>query len=534
MRPLPIPSVMLLATLLAASAKAETVSYAIVIGNNQPPVQGAGEGLGPLRYADDDAARYYRFFSQFAADTSLLAVLDEQTQRRYPGLASKTEAPTLQNLRSIVEGYRRKIEAAKQRGDKPVLYLSFSGHGAITEQGEPFLAMTDGALTQAVLYDEVLARLPTTYSHLIVDACHAGGVVGVRGFFDKEANGQTVPVTASERLPIVESRRIARFPNVGVILATSIGEEAHEWSEIESGVFTHELLSGLVGPADVNGDLKIEYSEIQAFVASANRGIKNPRAIPRVVARPPTSNQNAYLVSLPSVRGARMLRGQASGLGHFYIELENGERYMDANVDDQMRVSILLPPSQTAFIRTSDLDATIPAGNLVAMHDLAFAAKAGATRGSLAASFHAALFASPYSRDYYEGYVDSVGVPAVRFSEPLSPTSPGPLRDTPASPSDDNAMAIGLLSVAGVSALASVTTGVLTYRAKQDYESTHLQRPAHDAKERYERYRNLSIVSGVAAVGAGVAGWWLWPTKTRVVPGVSTRGDVSIALEGTW
>ncbi len=361
----------------------------------------------------------------------------------------------------------------------------------------------------------------------------------MRGFFDKEVSGRTEPVEASELLPIHQSRRLTQFPNVGVVLATTLGQEAHEWSEIESGVFTHELLSGLVGPADVNGDLTIEYSEIQAFVASANRGIKDPRAIPRVVARPPASNYNASLVSLPSFREARMLRGRASGLGHFYIELENGQRYLDAHVDGQMQVAIVLPRSRTAFISTRNQEATIPGGALVAMRDIAFGAKSSAERGSIAASYHSALFASPYSRDYYQGYVDSIGEPAVRFSEtspPLAPGPSGPPRDTASlARRDDNTLAIGLLSVAGVSALASVTTGVLTYQAKQDYESTDLQRPAQDAKERYERYRTVSLVTGAVAVGAGVAGWWLWPnTNTRVVPEVSTRGDYSIALESTW
>ena len=56
-----------------------------------------------------------------------------------------------------------------------------------------------------------------------------------------------------------------------MILATTLGQQAHEWSAIESGVFTHELLSGLLGAADVNADQRIEYTELQAFIAAANR-----------------------------------------------------------------------------------------------------------------------------------------------------------------------------------------------------------------------------------------------------------------------
>lgn len=60
---------------LAAQARGRT--YAVAIGNNAPP---AGiESLTTLRYADDDATRYFQFFARFADSARLLSVLDTES-----------------------------------------------------------------------------------------------------------------------------------------------------------------------------------------------------------------------------------------------------------------------------------------------------------------------------------------------------------------------------------------------------------------------------------------------------------------------
>src|SRR5690606_11272546 len=151
-----------------------------------------------------------------------------------------SQPPTPANLRRAVADLRARMAADRASGDEPVFYLAFSGHGARSGDGEAYLALVGGALTQDVLYDEILASLPSRYSHVIVDACHAGGVVGVRGgFFDREVEAETTPVVAADVMGLARSERLARFPQVGVLVATTSGQEAHEWSEIESGVFTH-------------------------------------------------------------------------------------------------------------------------------------------------------------------------------------------------------------------------------------------------------------------------------------------------------
>jgi hypothetical protein len=515
-----------------AVAEGKQVTYAIIIGNNEPPRSGTSEVLQPLRYADDDAVRYHQLFSRLA-ETYLLAVLDSTTQRRYPGLASYAQPPTVDNLRRVVERLHAKMAADLQRGDRPVLYFVFSGHGARDDRGGAFLALLDGVLTQRTLYDEILARMPATFTHLIVDACHAGGVVGVRGggFFEKEANATAVPTTAGDVEPILQATPLARHPQIGVILATTLGQEAHEWSAIESGVFTHELLSGLQGAADVNGDRRLEYTEIQAFVAAANRDIKDPRAIPQVIARAPAANQNEPLLSLDRIPGMRTIRGNASALGHFYIELGNGQRYLDAHVDDDSPVMLAVPDATVAFLRTDSMEVELPARGDITIDALKLRARQIASRGSIDVAYQTALFASGYGRSYYQGFVDSIGVIGVAFPEP-------PEIDTALVDRDRFRKRFAITSgvVGGVATLTALTSGYLAYRAHRDFNSTSLQRPAQEARERYDRYLPISIVSGGVAIAGIAAAWFLWPdSSVRVVPSADARsGTYSLTLETRW
>jgi hypothetical protein len=518
--------VILLMCARVAAADGRQISYAIVIGNNAPPTSGTSETLQPLRYADDDAVRYHQLFSHLG-ESHLLTVLDTQTQKRYPGLASSTQPPTMENLRRVVDDLIMKMQRDRQHGDHPVLYFAFSGHGAHDEHGEPFLALLDGALTQKSLYEDVLARMPTTFTHVIVDACHAGGVVGVRGdFFAHETDARAVPVTAADVEPILESTPLARYPNIGVILAATVDQETHEWSVTESGVFSHEIISGLLGAADVNGDGVIEYSELSAFVAAANRDIKDPRAVPHVIARPPAANQNVALLALPSLVGVRRLRGAAGTYGHFHIELSNGQRYLDAHLDRGAEITVALPEQTVAYIRTETQEAALPANGDVALAHLAFSDRDLASRGSIAAAYRDALFATGFGRDYYLGYVDSTGAIGVAFSEERD--------DQPRGSTGHRKLALTSVVVGGLAAATAVTFGVLAANARSDFEHTSLQREAHDAQVRYERDLPIAITSSVVAVVAGAAAWYLWPRSTITVVPTAEHGAMSLSFGARW
>ncbi len=510
----------------AALAAGGAPSYALVVGNNDPPAFDSAQAhLQRLRFADDDAVRYHQLFSRFA-ETRLLAVLDDATQRRYPGVARHSEPPTLARLRQAVAALAAKMTRDRAAGARPVFYFVFSGHGARSTRHGSYLALQDAPLTRKVLHDELVARLPASRIHLIVDACHAGGVVGARGgFFGREEEARTVPLPAAGR-PLEEGL-LERFAHVGVILSASEGNQSHEWSEVEAGVFTHELLSGLLGAADVNGDQRIEYTEIQAFIAAANRSVADPRAVPRILARPPRIERNAELVSLRRLSGTRLLRGDASRLGHFTIELANGQRYLDAHLGSDSRAMLAIPAGEHSFLRTRRFEGSIPAGVEVRFEAIALGPLSARARGSLEEALRRGLFKVAYGRRYYEGFVDSVGALGVDFAEPkpgAEPArSPGPARRRTA--------ALSLLITAAASATATAVLGGLAAGAASDVAATDLERSAREAHDRYRRFAIASVATAATSAAAGLLAWWLWPRAApRPAPSPKLHAGAGISL----
>lgn len=402
---------------IASVAEARTVSYAVVVGNNAPPVDASGAGLTTLRYADDDAVRYYKLLSQFSR-TTLLSTLDDQTQKRHAKIASLARVPALDELRRVFATLGNDMRLDREAGNEPVLYFVFSGHGAISEAGDSYLSFADGRLTQRILFEELIGSLPAPRVHMIVDACHAAGVVGARGgtFFGAEATGETAPVTEAEQIALTKGTVLQKYPNVGVIVATTLGNETHEWSAIEAGVFSYEVLSGLAGPADVNGDRTIEYSELHAFVANANRSINNPRAVPSVVSEAPRADRRSPLVKLEDLRNSYLLHGNVGSWGRFSIESEDGQRLVDAHMTKEKPVTVALPIGTPVFVRTAKGEAKVTSrGKTVATNDLQMTAPTVAARSGVDADYRQNLFATPYGPTYYTGFVDSTGAVAVDF-----------------------------------------------------------------------------------------------------------------------
>lgn len=110
------------ASLLATAAGAEaapTRSYALIVANNSS----VDDGVEPLRYADDDGARFFELFDDITDGAVLLTTLDEDSQRVFPHLAEKTSAPTMENLRAQVASLAAKISRDRKAGVRSEVYL---------------------------------------------------------------------------------------------------------------------------------------------------------------------------------------------------------------------------------------------------------------------------------------------------------------------------------------------------------------------------------------------------------------------------
>jgi len=282
-----------------ATATPERLSFAVIIGNNKS----LGRRRPELHYADDDAARYFEILRTMAPGRAfLLSEFDRDTERLFPDAQLQAAAPTRRGLENIGQRLAQRVRAAKAAGHETELYFIFAGHGDV-DQGEGFIELADARFRSKDL-KAWLQAIPFTRAHVILDSCNSFFMLGVR-----KPGGRHF-ATSEDAVRALASR----LPNVGVFLSTSAEGEAFEWSEIQSGIFSHVVRSGLLGAADANADGQVSYLELAAFVDTATADVKNPNMRPHVFARGPGASDHAAiarLYSMSSVRRFELSDGRA-------------------------------------------------------------------------------------------------------------------------------------------------------------------------------------------------------------------------------
>lgn len=223
----------------AAHAASRKALFALVVGVNQS----VDEELPALRYADDDAARYFELFGALGAKTYLVSRLDEGSQRLHPQAAAEAVPPTAKDFKATLDRLARDVKRANQRGLDAVLYFVYAGHGNV-EKNRGYITLEDERLFGPDLQKRVLKKVGAKHNHLIVDACYSFFLAYGRG-----AGGQRRQLEGFGGLGT-----LGDDPNLGLLLSTSSAAESHEWDAYQSGVFSHEVRSGLYGAADADAD----------------------------------------------------------------------------------------------------------------------------------------------------------------------------------------------------------------------------------------------------------------------------------------
>ncbi len=411
----------------ALPASAQTLAprhFALVIGNNTT----LDAKSVPLQFADDDAARMTELLADSGTDVELLTTLDQESQATFSALVGRARSPTRENVLAAATALAQRIEAAKHTGAETELIVYYSGHGNVGPDGDEYLNLAGGKLTRDDLFNELLGKSPADFNHLIVDACRSEAFVLSRGDW-KPDRGDGEYTRALQHY--LEERRLSNFPNTGVILASSVDQQTHEWSRYRGGVFTHQLVSGLSGGADLNGDGAFEYSELGAFIAAANSGVRDPRARLRVVVLPPTADERHAVLRLPDVSHQRVLLFAPEDGRRYTVEDARGVRLADVRHGGGQPAYLRLPPGDVYVYREAapgaddsptgagDEETHVPATDtgLIALADLPFAESQRRTRGALDEAFRTGLFRVGYTPGYYAGYTDRTQMLAVEHPE---------------------------------------------------------------------------------------------------------------------
>lgn len=462
----------LLAVLLASPSV-----HVIAVGHN-----GAiGDGRAALRYADDDAARFFELVAPGAATATLLTVLDPDSQRIYPDLVAKAGAPTMKAVEAAVGQVRAAIAADAKAGRKSVLYWFYAGHGNV-EDGEGYVGLEGGRLTRRALRRLIIEGTGADRTHVIIDACKSYFLVGGRG-----PGGSVTPYRAAFAGPEAP-------PGVGFVLSTSSDAESHEWGAIPGGVFSHEIRSAFVGAADATGDGAIDYEELAAFVGIANDSVPVDRYRPRVWIRPPRADARAVIFAPKTVPGSTRLELAPARAGRVQIVDQRGLRYLDMHKAPGAKLAVsLLAPRRYEVRAGSDAWTVQADGRPLRLADapraeLTIAARSEAHRA------YSKLFAAPFGADALRGF--RVGQQNATQIAPIAPASDW------VTPTLVGGGALGLAVGAGLGFLAVDANGEANRAPQADRPGL-----ADDA-------RALSIGAGVA-VGVGVtalavAAWRYW------------------------
>ncbi|MEQ9503419.1 MAG: caspase family protein [Deltaproteobacteria bacterium] len=310
---------------LTLASLASPMRFALVVGNNEPLERSQRK----LRFADDDAARFYELLGAASNHAHLLTTFDAESQATFPELIRTARRPSRLELEAAMADLRARIQVAKSEGHRTELYFYYAGHGGLVND-EGVVAFEDGALTRSEFRERVLLSSGADRTHVFVDACKSYFLVSGRG-----PGGSRRAVPGGYAGPDVTV-------GVGYVLSTSNDVESHEWARYGGGIVSHELRSALLGAADGDGNGAIDYDEVGAFMAVANEGIPVAKYRPRIFVQPPSDDRRAIVLD-PGQIFQRALEVDEEIGGRVTLIDHRGVRYADANksVGQSMRLALV-------------------------------------------------------------------------------------------------------------------------------------------------------------------------------------------------
>lgn len=392
---------------LAPKARAAHVSIyreAIVIGVNRAPRR----NLDPLRYADDDAIKLARLLAPGSDQVHLFVKPDPDSAKLFPHLHA--QEPLRAKVLEVLSASFKRLHRAQKRGFRATLIFAFSGHGDVDREGRGLIYLSDGALTQRDLRAALGPEDPNLDLTLIIDACNAALLVGVRG--RRHDAGQY-----QDRLPAHSTT--SAIDHAGLILSTSGRAEVHEWQELQAGVFSYELRSGLLGAADLDDNRRISFFELDAFVAAANARIQNPIARISPTIRGPGGDNKRSALDLRRWPADATLRVGAEISGHVQVRDAQWVRYVDFHKPVGQAFYLALQPGERYALQLGDQEIPVIVGKPSELAQLgpAQALSQLRRRGLLDDLYQRQLFAQAFDQAFVEQHQRS----------PVRPDAPAPL-----------------------------------------------------------------------------------------------------------
>lgn len=492
----------------ASSAPAGTVPardtqrFALIIGNNQPP----RSDLPRLRYADDDAVRWAVLFDTLGARVEVLTELDDESNQLYGGVVPPFHAPSRAGLSAAVDRIASQIADARHSGAHVVFYFIYAGHGDV-EDGKGYVALTDAHFTREDLANQVLGVVRADTNHVIVDACRASYFLTNRGPGGERRAWQDSYFRPSD----------TSLGNTGFLLASSSSGLSHEWEEFQAGIFSHEVRSGLMGPADANGDGLITYRELTGFVRLANRPVHNERFRPQILSRVPSGGDDVLLDLREGHAGSVALGAPPAAGGsdapapwsHLVLEDRAGVRWVDFHPGAAPTTRVLLPhvswngPGFYLRSLATSTEYSVPAGADIDLAQLTPRAPSLLHRGAIHDAF-THLFELAFDQAALDGELDAQAA----IAPPGADLAAQPFATRIRRPAAIGAVVVGAASLAAAGALV-ISSAHLHDQATANTASGNDRAHLNQEISSRNRWSAISAVGGAAltAVGLGLLLW---------------------------
>jgi hypothetical protein len=189
-----------------------------------------GSSRDTLLYAESDAEAFGKVLEEMGgvadADTKVIA------------------NPAPAGLDRALAELRRKVETARSRPGRTEVILYYSGHA--DDKG---LLLGDKAFDYDRFRREI-DSIPADVRIAVLDACASGAITRLKG---------------GRRRPAFTVDASSDMRGYAFITSSSPEEASQESDQIGSSFFTHYLVSGLRGAADVSGDGKVTLGEAYQF-----------------------------------------------------------------------------------------------------------------------------------------------------------------------------------------------------------------------------------------------------------------------------
>jgi hypothetical protein len=229
---------------------------------------GANEGnykQPMLSYAQSDAEAVSKIFSELGGINGDDNILLRPPERAY--------------LDYRLDAIRNELADAKRNGQRTELIFYYAGHSS---EGYLNLGMQSYATFDLL---KKIQNIEADVRIVILDMCYAGGA----------ARGDS-PIS---------------FDGCTVLTSTKENEESVEKKGINSTYFTHSLITGLRGAADINGDANVSLKELYDFVSrevKIKTDYQNPQFNPKN-----TGSEETVLTNTALARARFIIDGDVIG-----------------------------------------------------------------------------------------------------------------------------------------------------------------------------------------------------------------------------